>query len=203
MSRSNPLCRAPIACTASVAMLVSRAAIFVTAFVFLGSCTYFDRIDLSDYPPGERTLFLHNFTNQSFQPDVNVELTEVVRRELARRENFTLAKSRTEARLWVYGEVSVYRKSGRMFDNLRTPTRFELLVAARIKVRENPGENLWISREVSARVEYSEREGFLESEFEARQRLLRQLAARASAVIETEFVNRSAPAPTAGADDIP
>ncbi|MEQ9362692.1 MAG: hypothetical protein RIF32_00530, partial [Leptospirales bacterium] len=67
----------------------------------------------------------------------------------------------------------------------------------RIKIRENPGENLWISREVSARVEYSEREGFLESEFEARQRLLRQLAQRANAVIESEFVNRSAPVPEA------
>lgn len=174
-----------------------RGAAMVAALVLgmasVAGCAHFQRVDLSAYPPGERTLFLHNFTNQSFQPDVNVELTEVMRREIARRENFTLTKSREEARLWVYGEISVYRKSGRMFDNLRTPTRFELLVAARIKVREKPGENLWISREVSARVEYSEREGFLESEFEARQRLLRQLAQRASNVIESEFVNRSNP----------
>ncbi|MCR9142610.1 MAG: LPS assembly lipoprotein LptE [bacterium] len=168
-------------------------ALLAICMIQASGCAYFARVDLSEYAPAERTLFLHNFTNQSFQPDVNVELTEIVRREIARRENFALMKTRDEARLWVYGEISVYRKSGRMFDNLRTPTRFELLVAARIKVREKPGENLWFSREVSARVEYSEREGFLESEFEARQRVLRQLAQRVSNVIETEFLNRSTP----------
>ena len=161
-------------------------------------CAYFQRIDLSEYPEGQRTAFLHNFTNESFQPDVNVELTEIMRRELARRENFSLMKSREEARLWLYGEITIYRKSGRMFDNLRTPTRYELLVAARIKVRENPGEDLWLSQEVTARVEYSEREGFLESEFEARQRLLHTLARRANEMIEAEFINRSPALPADG-----
>ena len=170
-----------------------RAVAGLAAGICVAGCAYFERIDLSEYPPGDRTVFLHNFTNESFQPDVNVELTEAVRQEVARRENFQLMQSREEAHLWIYGEDTVYRKSGRMFDNLRTPTRYELLAAARIKVRENPGDNLWVSREVTARVEYSEREGFLESEFEARQRLLRMLAAHANAAIETEFVNQSAP----------
>lgn len=170
-----------------------KASLLIVTFVILAmsGCAAFQGVDLTGYPNEQRTLFLHNFTNDAFQADVNVELTESLRREIARRENFRLMPDREGARLWVYGEITMYRRAGRMFDNLRTPTRFELLVAARIKVRENPGENLWVSREVSARTEYSEREGFLESEFEARQRLLGNLARRANSVIESEFVNRA------------
>lgn len=166
-------------------------ALLIFIMLSFAGCAAFRGVDLRGYPDEQRTLFLHNFTNDSFQADVNVELTESLRREIARRENFRLMPDREGARLWVYGEITMYRRAGRMFDNLRTPTRLELLVAVRIKVRENPGENLWVSREVSARTEFSNREGFLETEFEARQRLLFTLARRANAVLESEFVSRA------------
>jgi hypothetical protein len=94
----------------------------------------------------------------------------------------------------VYGDVVVYRKEGRMFDNFRNPTRIELIVACRLRLRENPaaGGGETLDRELSARTEFSQSEGFLESELAARDRLLRQLAARMNAALETEFVNRFA-----------
>ncbi len=193
--RNNPVPRGlPVA--------VLRTCVFATLVCSLWGCAYFQRLDLSEYPADSRTLFVHNFTNESFQPDVNVELAEFVRNAAGARENFFLRGSREEARLWLYGEITVYRKEGRMFDNLRTPTRYELLIACRIKLRENPGSELYLSRELSARTEYSHREGFVESEYQARRRVLQVLARNINAAIEAEYVNRRpAPARSAPADD--
>ncbi|MCB1315520.1 MAG: hypothetical protein KDK27_06160 [Leptospiraceae bacterium] len=166
------------------------------------SCTLFRARDLSDYPVEWRSLFLHNFTNETFEPDVNVEMTEWVRREFLRRDNFDVESDKDEARLWVYGEITAYRKEGRMFDDFRTPTRVDLFIAVRFKLRQNPermdpsiSDTLLLSREIGTSVQYSGTEGYTESEFQARQRLLQILALRLNDAIENEFVNRFPEAP--------
>lgn len=167
---------------------------FAVATSYVCGCAAFQAADLSAYPADLRTVYLHNFSNTSFQPDVHFELTEAVRQELHRRGNFKVQSERESARLWIYGEVVVYRKEGRMYDNFRNATRVELIVACRLRLRENPaaGGGEPLDRELSARTEFSQSEGFLESELAARDRLLRQLAARINAALETEFVNRFA-----------
>ncbi|MCB1324592.1 MAG: hypothetical protein H7A21_00405 [Spirochaetales bacterium] len=168
-----------------------RFASLVLLFV-LSACLSPGSVDLSLFPEDRRTLFLHNFTNESFQPDVNQELNEWVRRELERRENFRLTTEKDDAALWLYGEITLYRKEGRMFDNLRSPVRVELIVGCRVRLRQHgqgdAGEGLvLVSRELGSRTEYSESEGFRESEFEARQRLLQDLAAQINNALEQGY----------------
>jgi len=180
-----------------------RRAFFATALLAglaATSCSAFQTRDLSNYPVATRTLYLHNFTNESFQPDVNVELNRWVRSELGRRGNFLLQDERDDARLWLYGEITVYRREGRMFDNLRTPVRVELIVACRIRLRQNPAKTdggpqtaVLLTREVAESVHFSQDEGLAEDEFEARQRLLRRLAAEIANVVEAEYAGQFAP----------
>lgn len=171
------------------------AALILLAWTGLASgCGAFQIRDLSGYPPSTRTLYLHNFTNESFQPDVNVELNEWVRGELARRGNFFLRDERDQARLWLYGEITVYRREGRMYDNLRTPVRSELVIACRIRLRQNPARRdsgpqtaTLLTRELAESVHFSQDEGLRETEFDARQRLLRRLSAEIANTIEAEY----------------
>lgn len=166
------------------------AALFALTLGAAG-CRLFQRTDLSGYDPATRTIFIHNFTNQTFQADVNVELTEWVKREINRRDNFKTRTEKDEARIWVYAEVAVYSRDGRMYDNFNNPTRYEMTVAARLKIRSNPaldGPMIDRTGEVSSTVQYSEREGYTESEQAARQRLLRTLAARIADSIESEYL---------------
>lgn len=155
-------------------------------------------VDLTSVPREKRTLYAHNFTNTAFQPDVNVELTEVLRSEISRRGNFIIVSDKKDAAILVYGDVGLYRKESRMYDNFRNPVRHELMVGCTIKVRPNPanpgaftGETLPI--EVSSSVEFSDREGYVEQEEAARRRLLRILASRIAAAIEEELANRLLP----------
>jgi len=165
--------------------------IFYIFFIFTASSCVTERpIDLSSFPNEDRTMFLHNFTNQTFTGDIQRELTEVMRSEIIRRGNFRLLPEREKAALGLYGEVTVYRKEGRMYDNYRTPVRWEVIMAVKIRIREmkpKSGPGFSAIKEVSAVVDFSDREGFVESEFEARERLIRRLAMRINQTIEAEY----------------
>lgn len=177
----------------------------ILALIFLGTgCASLGGLDLSAYPAKTRSLFLFNFTNNTFQPDVNRELTDWVRAEFDRRGNFKLTSKQADARLQVYGRIVVYRKEGRLFDNFRRPTRSELIVVCRVAIRQNPARidsppnsPLLETREVSASVDFSELQGFRESEFQARARLLRLLASRVNNAVERAYkAHFPAPRPT-------
>lgn len=156
--------------------------------------------DLSAYPRDSRTLFLQNFTNNSFQPDANVELTDAVRLAIGSRGNFVLLDDRQKAKLRLFGRISLYRKEGRMFDNLRQPIRTELVIACRVRVQGDAGE--LFTGETAASVEYSSVQGYVESEETARRRLNRLLAQRIAAMVERWFIARF-PAPPAASEPAP
>ncbi len=181
---------------------MTRAIFSILTATLFCACGTFD-LDLSRYPRQSRTLFLHNATNDTFQADVNVELTEATRRELHRRKNFILEPEREKAPLWLYTKVRVYRKEGRLYDDAREPVRYDITTVARVRLRRNPAfgtEELIDSEEIGASIEYSEREGYEESEVRARQRLLALLAARINNRVEKVFVE-NAPAPAVAAPD--
>ena len=144
-------------------------------FLVFGSCIY---PDLKEYPEPERTLYLFNFANSTFDADAQVELNRILREEIHSKRDFIIVDEQDQAALGLYGEVTLYRKEGRLYDNLRNPTRYELIVGARIRMRDRDTGQLLLSSEESVSVQYSPREGFPETEMQARQRLLRQLARR-------------------------
>ena len=141
--------------------------------LFSAGCVY---PDLKNFSREERTLYLYNFANSTFDADAQTELNETLREEIHSKEDFLLVPEPEEARLGLYGEVTLYRKEGRLYDNLRNPTRYELIIGVRIRLREKPSGRVLLSTEESATVHYSPREGFPESEVQARHRLLRELA---------------------------
>jgi hypothetical protein len=149
------------------------AGLIVLLAIGLSSCIY---PDLKEFPEEDRTLYLFNFSNSTFDADTQVELNRILREEIHSKKDFLITPEPDDARLGLYGEITLYRKEGRLYDNLRNPTRYELIIGARIRMREKPTGRVILSSEESATVHYSPREGFPESEFQARQRLLRELA---------------------------
>lgn len=167
---------------------------------FLAGCAPFFYVDLSPYPETKRTIYLQNFLNHTFQPDINVILTRNLRDEIHRRENFIIVNDRHKARFVLSGEVNVFRKEGRMYDNYQNPTRYEMVISARIRLRESGsddeeqdssavGTNSHIA-DVTARLDYSDQEGYVESDSAAYDRLARKMASNINREIEKEFISR-------------
>lgn len=133
---------------------------------------------LADYPEQERQTFLMNPLNRTFEGDVHVELERILREEIHRKEDFLLTSEKENAKIGLYPELMIYRKEGRMYDQYRTPVRYELIVGAKMRIIAfNRTENATIAVvHESASTGYSETEGFPETEFRARQRVFRLLA---------------------------
>ena len=157
--------------------------------VLFSSCMNTIVLDSKKYPVSDRTVFVYNFENSAFQADVNGEMTEVLRNHIYRRKNFFPQKKPSDSVFSIYGEITMYRKEGRMYDNYRDPVRFELMVGVRVKMRSTADSLLLLDSEFVASTDYSEKEGFIESEFRARQRVLRKLAIQISNSMETAFLS--------------
>ena len=164
-------------------------------FLFIGtlliSCASFT--SLHDYPSAHRTLYVSNFTNSTFEGSVNWDLTDHLRREVLRRDNFRLTQAREEAAFWLTGEMVAYRTEGRMYDNYRNPVRYEAIAVCKVRLRSNPGgfsgtEETILLEEFTARVDYSEKEGYQESALQARSRMFRAMSSDINDSIEASFL---------------
>lgn len=180
---------------------ISRKPFTIASFVILlalpVACSLFQYADLTPFPEEHRTIYIHNLRNESFKPDIHIRMTRAVRNEFLRRENFILVEDRSKARFILSGVMNVYRKEGRLYDNYRNPTRYELIAGGIFDLRENPahplnehGARRILSAGISARVDYSVKEGFPEMESEGFDRLADRLSRRVASSVEAEFVSR-------------
>jgi len=157
----------------------------VLAIFYAPHCSAFRQFDLSPFPEEKRTLFVNNFNNSTFQADAGIEMTQLLIQETARRKNFIIQKTRNTAAIRLSGEITMYRKEGRMFDNFQAPVRFELVIGCKFRAE---GGGVSVSREVVGSIDYSEREGFVEAEWSARRRLLMRLTREIATIVESEFL---------------
>lgn len=153
---------------------------------FLTSCSVFQVYNLKEFPPESRTVYLQNFTNETFDPDVNTELNRILRETIHMRGNFILTPDRKAARFVLSGRLFMYRREGRMYDNYRNPARY--MIAAGVIVRLTEGDRDLLNEELTSTADYSVSEGYAETEHAARTRLLSQLSAKISRAAEKSFM---------------
>jgi len=161
--------------------------VLIFYFTGLSGCNSVQKLDPEKYPAADRTIFIHNFINDTFHSDVNVELTESLRTMIMRRKNFFVQKNQSDSRLMLYGQVIMYRKEGRMYDNYGEPSRYELMVMCRVKVRD--GNRLIMDREFASSTDYSTTEGYIEMEYAARQRVYRKLTIQIASNLELAYIS--------------
>lgn len=150
---------------------------------------------LENYSIERRLLFLYHFTNQSYAAGINHKLGLALRKEISRRANFRLSEKPKEAYLWLQGQISSYQKRPRFYSYSRESGHYELLALCRVRLRENPDKaksedaRLLLSQELGARVSFSDKGAYVETEEQALKRLFYILALRINQVIEKAYVD--------------
>ena len=178
-----------------ISLAIKTLLLLVFAFVF-GSCQSL-RVDLHHLPPETRTLYIHNFSNNTFEGGASQTLFNSLYREIQRRDNFRLTDQKDEAALWLYGELNMFRREGAMYDNYNNPVRYDLEASCQIRLRRHHDNRIAGQAEVlytgehSARAAYSEQEGYRESDARARERLMFLLASKITTALETAFAAKS------------
>ena len=171
--------------------------LFLTLLCFMLQCSFPKR--LQDYPIQTRRLFLHHFTNHSHAAGINRKLDVGLRKEIARRANFNLSEERKKAHLWLQGQITSYQKNSGIYSPSQGSRRHEILVLCRVRLRENPNRikakeaRLLLSEELGARVYFSEKEGYVETEAQALRRLLYILTLRINQSLEKAYLQHFSP----------
>ena len=138
----------PAVCRSVRPLFLPAVLALTVLFIVSGGCIY---PDLKEFPEQERTLFLYNFSNSTFDSDTQVQLNRTLREEIHSKRDFVITDDPDQAVLGLYGEITLYRKEGRLYDNLRNPTRYELIVGARIRMRDRSSGRVLLSLEARIR----------------------------------------------------
>ena len=152
----------------SRAIRISIVAV-IAGFVITSCITQDSR--LANYPEKDRTLYLQNFGNTTFEADVQVELTEAIRTHIHLRQGYLLTDERNSARFILFGDIVLYRREGHLFDNEFSPIRYDLTLVVRVRLIDRESGNTVTAFEEDARAQYSTKEGLVETEQSARRRL--------------------------------
>mgnify|MGYP002352869259 CR=1 FL=1 len=146
---------------------------------------------LSGLPVEQRTLFLQNFGNSTFEGDLQMELTESLRTYIHMRRGYVLVEDRDAARFILFGDVILYRREGHLFDNELNPTRYDLNMVVRVRLIERQTGLTVTSFEEDARTQYSTQEGLVEDEVTARRRLYSSICRKIYNRISQEYPQQS------------
>lgn len=142
--------------------------------VLFAGCVGVDQ-RLTHLPESQRTLFLGNFGNVTFESDLQIELTEALRNYIHLRKGYILVNEVEKARFLLYGEVILYRREGFLFDNEMNPTRYDLNIVAKLRLIERETGAMVTVFDEDARTQFSVSEGMSEDEVMARHRLYGKL----------------------------
>ncbi|MDH5720017.1 MAG: hypothetical protein OEZ13_05265 [Spirochaetia bacterium] len=128
-----------------------------------------------------RTIYIHNFSNKSFQGDLISRLKEKLQIEFQLDTRLKPISDKDQADLWLMGDIEIYHNIPTYFDKFGEPRRFMMSIGAIIWVRINSKiENAFLleRRKVRYDTAYSPHNEAFETEFMAQERLLDMTAKR-------------------------
>lgn len=169
--------------------VVRRGLFFFTilSLTLLPAACETEDVRLAALPVSERTIYLQNFTNSTFEADVHVEFVEAMRQRLDQRHGYLPVVEPAEARFMLMGDVVLYRRDGYMYDNESAPLRYDLIMVVRIRLVDRRNGKVVTSFEEDGRTQYSVKEGLAEDEFTARQRIYGSLTRKIYARLSEAF----------------
>lgn len=129
-----------------------------------------------------RKIYIHNIHNDSYGTPVHTMLTQLVKAEIDRRGRFIQTRNKAEAAFRFYGSIVHYQKIGNILDTYGQQMSSEISVVVKLEIQEaGTGNKLLLERdEILARAYFSDQMGYRESEEQAQDRMLRNLAYRIS-----------------------
>lgn len=126
-------------------------------------------------------LYIHNFDNRTYAPQLTGRLKEKVQRAFLRHRSLVVTTEKEKAELFLTGTIHHYSEEIAIYDRIAGPKSFNLEIIASFRIRArttNGSEAPAEEHTVRFMTNYSLAEPFFESRFVAEERLLEGLAER-------------------------
>ena len=135
-----------------------------------------------------KSIYIHNFESRAYSAPLVGSLKEKLTMRFSLDKRLHVESQKEKADLWLYGRIDEYRKIPRRFDQFGAPESYRLAAIVTVWVRPNTAlseEDIFEKKSVRYDTSFSPKGGAHETEFIARERLLRGLAERILTVVKS------------------
>ncbi|GIX43167.1 MAG: hypothetical protein KatS3mg129_2900 [Leptospiraceae bacterium] len=145
----------------------------IILLIFLLECkTYYK--ELKVFPENLKQVFIENFSNQTFEPYIHLELTDVLKQKFHTRNTLILTKEPDNTKYILKGKVILFRREVLLYTNELEPTHYKIDMVVEIYI--NKKNQTLLKEEVYDSIRYSLKEGAIENDFQARRRLYERIS---------------------------
>lgn len=135
-----------------------------------------------------KSIYIHNFESRAYSAPLVGSLKEKLTMRFSLDKRLHVESIKEKADLWLYGRIDEFRKIPRQFDQFGAPESYLLSAIVTVWVRPNTAlseEDIFEKKSVRFDASFSPKSGAHETEFIARERLLRGLSERILAVVKS------------------
>ena len=135
-----------------------------------------------DYRRVRRQLYIQNFDNRTYSPQLTGRLKEKLQFAFTRKQSLTVTPEKDKAELVLYGKILLYTEEPGVYDRSSSPLTYNLtlVVSTRMRARAAKEESEGESEQHTVRytTTYSVGEPLYETRYTAEERLLEGVADR-------------------------
>jgi hypothetical protein len=142
--------------------------------------------ELKAFPENLKTVYIENFTNQTFEPYIHQELTDALIQKFLMRNTLILSKNYQNAQYILKGNIILFRREVLLYSNELEPTHYKIDAVIEIQILKK--NQILLSEEVHNSIRYSLKEGARENDLLARRRLYDQISQKIFYYLEKTIV---------------
>lgn len=159
----------------------------VIIILFFLSCqTYYK--ELNDIPIDEKIIYIENFNNYTFEPQVHQEFTDILKSKFHQRNLLKLTNEYNQAKYIVGGKLLLFRREVLLYENELQPASYKVDLVIELKIYKNNQEVLLL-QEVYDSIRYSMQGPSYETDLFARRRLFEKIAQKVLYYLEKTIVD--------------
>lgn len=143
--------------------------------------------DYKNYRSKHRLVYIQNFDNRTYSPQLTGRLKDKLNFSLARLGTLTVTTEKSNADLVLYGKIHLYTEEAGVFDNASSPLTYNLtlVVSAKLRIKNRPDTDLAGDEQhtVSYVSTYNIGAPYFETRYNAEDRLLEGISDRIAMVL--------------------
>lgn len=151
-------------------------------FLFLLSSCSATVKELRQFPSEQRSLYMENFTNTTFEPYIHNEFYEVLRQEFHRRNSLPVKKNANDATYSMTGNIFLFRREVLMYQNEVSPAAYRVDMGVSVQLRKK--NRVIFSQEFYEMTNYTLLQSLAEDDIMARHRIYRKIGQSIAREIE-------------------
>jgi hypothetical protein len=141
--------------------------IFFLLYFFNYCQSYYKELKI--YPENLKTFYLDNFSNQTFEPYIHLELTDVLKEKLFTRNLLYYTNNISDARYILSGNIILFRREVLLYSNELQPTHYRVDLVVEITISKK--NQILTKEELYDSIRYSTKDIEAENDFITRRRL--------------------------------